>query len=73
MQHFLHVALQQPGIPPSPDRTLAHVWLQHLNCTAWDFGLYRWRYLTLRDLPAISSEARFQKANAGFAYTHQPV
>ena len=35
--------------------------------------LYRWRYTSLRDLPAISSEPRFRSAVGGFAHPVQFV
>jgi intron-binding protein aquarius len=35
--------------------------------------LYRWRYTSLRDLPAVASGAKFQLANPGFAHPFQFV
>ncbi|KAJ9442416.1 Pre-mRNA-splicing factor cwf11 [Diplonema papillatum] len=33
--------------------------------------LFRWRYKDLQDLPHVKQVSEFQKANAGFTYTHQ--
>ena len=35
--------------------------------------LYRWRYTSLGDLPAVGTEARFELANGGFAHPFQFV
>ena len=33
--------------------------------------LYNWRYQALGDLPSVSHQERFRKANAGLAYDYQ--
>ena len=49
------------------------------DCRAWLQGrarpsiskLYNWRYQALGDLPSVSHQERFRKANAGLAYDYQ--
>lgn len=33
--------------------------------------LYNWRYQALGDLPSVTQQERFRKANAGLAYDYQ--